>query len=205
MNSYCDNRTFEELVNASTPDDSYNFVIDNILRDKDSGWILNYYKSDGKSSCDAEISRMNLEIVELTANITTNEKLLQKINDNIKNASEKNRQIALDRVQSATKEEKVVKPVISQLEFKNNLVETWKNQREIAEDEIMVDRKRMNQILNLLPKWEWNRYLELSLESNIQRLRNQFIIDYDEEFLRKGVTWACNYASTNRYNLAGLV
>jgi hypothetical protein len=199
---YLDNRTFEELVNSSIPDDSYNFVVDNILHDRDNGWTLNYYKSEGKSSYDAEISRMNLEIIDRTTSIVTNEKLLQKINDNIKNASEKNRQIAVERAHTATKEEKAVKPVISHLEFKNDLVETWKNQRELAEDEMMIDRRRITEIKSLLPKWEWNRYLELSLESNLQRIRNQFVIDHDEEFLRKGVTWACNYAYKNRYTLS---
>lgn len=211
MDSYTDNRTFEELVNDSTPDIAYDFVVDNILRDRDNGWTQNYYKPSRNSTCDAEIARMNLEINERNKNVAVNEKLIQRIDDNIRNASQKNKKIAVDRSLRATIKDEMgietkwghdaVEPHTSHLEFKGDLVDKWNNQRSTAEDEIHFDKLRIKEIQSLLPKWEWNRYLELSLESNIQRLRNQFVIDHDEEFLRKGVTWACKYADTNRYTL----
>jgi hypothetical protein len=212
MDSYCDNRSFEDLVNASHVDDAYDSVVDNILRDRDNGWALNYYKPTKNSSYDAEIARMNLELNDLNANVAINEKTIQKIVDNIKYASQKNKIIAKDRVMRATiKDEMGVETKwgqeaaeanTSHLEFKGDLVEKWKSQRNTAEDEIRIDMRRIKEIRALLPKWEWNRYLELSLESNLQRIRNQFVIDHDEEFLRKGVTWACNYAYKNRYTLS---
>ena len=211
MDSYTDNRTFDELVNDSKPDSSYDFVVDNILRDRDSGWTLNYYKPTKNSTCDAEIARMNLEINDRNTNIATNEKLIQKIDDNIKFASITNKIIAVDRARRATIKAEVgvetkwgedyAEPDVSRKEFKGDLVEKWKNQRITAEDEIHIDKLRIKEIQILLPKWEWNRYLELSLESNLQRLRNQYAIDYNEEFLRKGIAWACKYAYTNRYKL----
>jgi hypothetical protein len=215
MDTYVDNRSFEELVTDTTPDDSYDFVIDNILRDRDNGWTLNYYKPSRNSSCDAEIARINQEIIECTTAIAVNQKLVTKIEENIKNASQKNKKIAVDRaMRSAIKDEMGVETKwgqeaaeadTSHLVFKSDLVEKWKNQRNTAEEEIRIDTRRLKEIKSLLPKWEWNRYLELSLESNIQRLRNQFVIDHDEEFLRKGVTWACKYADTNRYTLVDVV
>ena len=209
MKPYVDSRSFEDLVNASTPDDAYDSIVDNIMRDRDSGWTLNYYKPTKNSTYDAEIARMNLEMNDLNTSVGINEKLIQKVDDNIKFASVVNKKIAVDRFNRATiKAEKGVEtkwgedyaePDVSHKEFKGDLVEKWKSQRNTAEDEIRIDRRRIKEIQALLPKLEWNRYLELSLESNIQRLRNQYVIDYNEEFLRKGITWACNYAAANRH------
>ena len=211
MDPYVDTRSFEDLVNASKPDDAYDSIVDNIMRDRDSGWTHNYYKPTKNSTYDAEIARMNQEINDLNTNVAVNEKLIQKIDDNIKNASITNKKIAVDRFNRATiKAEKGVEtkwgedyaePDVSRKEFKGDLVEKWKSQRNTAENDMRIYRLRIKEIKELLPKLEWNRYLELSLESNLQRLRNQYVIDYNEEFLRKGITWACNYAAANRYTL----
>ena len=211
MDPYVDTRSFEDLVNASTPDDAYDSIVDNIMRDRDSGWTHNYYKPTKNSTYDAEIARMNQEMNDLNTDVAVNEKLIQKIDDNIKNASITNKKIAVDRFNRATiKAEKGVEtkwgedyaePDVSRKEFKGDLVEKWKSQRNTAENDMRIYRLRIKEIKELLPKLEWNRYLELSLESNIQRLRNQYVIDYNEEFLRKGITWACNYAAANRYTL----
>ena len=211
MDPYVDTRSFEDLVNASKPDDAYDSIVDNIMRDRDSGWTHNYYKPTKNSTYDAEIARMNQEMNDLNTDVAVNEKLIQKIDDNIKNASITNKKIAVDRFNRATiKAEKGVEtkwgedyaePDVSRKEFKGDLVEKWKSQRNTAENDMRIYRLRIKEIKELLPKLEWNRYLELSLESNIQRLRNQYVIDYNEEFLRKGITWACNYAAANRYTL----
>uniref|UniRef100_A0A6C0L604 Uncharacterized protein n=1 Tax=viral metagenome TaxID=1070528 RepID=A0A6C0L604_9ZZZZ len=35
----------------------YNAVVENILRDKESGWAYDYYKNDGKTSMDVAIAK----------------------------------------------------------------------------------------------------------------------------------------------------
>ena len=35
----------------------YNAVVENILRDKESGWAYDYYKDDGKTSVDVAIAK----------------------------------------------------------------------------------------------------------------------------------------------------
>lgn len=35
----------------------YNAVVENILRDKESGWTYDYYKNDGKTSMDVAIAK----------------------------------------------------------------------------------------------------------------------------------------------------
>jgi hypothetical protein len=35
----------------------YNPIVENILRDKESGWAYDYYKDDGKSSMDVAIAK----------------------------------------------------------------------------------------------------------------------------------------------------
>ena len=39
----------------------YNAVVENILRDKESGWAYDYYKDDGKSSMDVAIAKAKRE------------------------------------------------------------------------------------------------------------------------------------------------
>jgi hypothetical protein len=39
----------------------YNAVVENILRDKESGWAYDYYKNDGKSSMDVAIAKATQE------------------------------------------------------------------------------------------------------------------------------------------------
>jgi len=213
VDKYSDNRSFKELVNDTIADSKYDSVVENILRDKESGWKLNYYKPDGKSSCDPELARMYSELKQYNINIDTNKKLISKLTSNIKLAILKNKQIAEDRILLSTmKEEKDVEtkcididePVLTELEFKSDVLKTWKSQIAIAEEEIKIDISRTKELESKIPKWEWNRVLELSLDSNLQRVRNQFVIDNNEELLRKGVSWACNYAYKNRYELITL-
>lgn len=172
---YIDNRSFNELVAATTHDEKYDFIVENILRDKQNGWRLNYYKSEGTSSCDAEICRMNGEIISRTNNIANNEKLLTSIDTNIKEAGSK----------------KVKKPQL----------EAWDKQYVLAEEDIAYDKARIQELKSLLLKWQWNRYLELSTENAIQRCRNRFMRDFDKESLKKGITMACSYNEKNRYKL----
>jgi len=168
-------RSFEEQVASTIPNSKYDYVIENILRDKEYGWSLNYYKPDGKSSYDVGIARMTNEIKELTANIVTNEKLMKTLDQNISNSSHK--------------------------KIQKSQLETWDKQFVLAEEEIRNDTHRIQEIQNLLPKWEWNRYLELGRESSLQHVRNSFMIDNNMEQLAKGVTWACSYDSKHRCHI----
>ena len=149
--------------------------MENILRDRDYNWTLNYYKSDERSSCDPEISRMTLEIKERSSNIELNEKLKITLDENINTAAGK--------------------------KIKKTLLEAWDKQYVQADEDILLDTNRIEVLQNRLLKWQWNRHLELGLESSLQRVRNRFMIDCNEELMRKGVTWACSYAEKNRYML----
>jgi hypothetical protein len=171
MDSYIEKRSFDELVNETVPESKYEDVVQDILRDKKYNWRLNYYKSDGKSSYDVSICRMNMEIDKLTANINTNERLMKTLEENISTSTQKKTKETCDR------------------------------QFVLAEEEIRHDKARLDELRELKPKWEWNRYLELGLESTLRRVRNSFILNHDEDLLRKGVTWACAYAVKNRYQL----
>ena len=46
----------------------YNAVVENILRDKESGWAYDYYKNDGKTSMDVAIAKAKRE--EATQEVT---------------------------------------------------------------------------------------------------------------------------------------
>jgi len=172
---YIDHRSFDELVLATTPNEKYEFIVQDILRDKKFGWIYNYYKCEATSSCDAEICRMNAEISSRSNNIVQNEKLLASIDTNLKEAPSK----------------KLKKPQLEALD----------KQYVIAEEDIAYDKARIKDLSALLLKWQWNRHLELRTERAIQHCRNRFMRDYDEAFLRKGITMACSYNEKVRYKL----
>jgi hypothetical protein len=42
----------------------YNAVVENILRDKESGWAYDYYKNDGKTSMDVAIAKATQEATQ---------------------------------------------------------------------------------------------------------------------------------------------
>ena len=182
MDQWIDKRPFEEIVAATTALPAHENVVADILRDKNNDWRYNYFKPDGHSSHDAEIYRMTAEKAACDANVKVNKGLIETLDNNIR----------CSRLAPTEKDYKKVKP---------DIVANWDRQYVQAEEDIMTDTKRSVELDGLIHKWSWNRYLELGRERSLYRLRNKFMRDNDIEFLRKGVTWASEYALKQRYKL----
>ena len=182
MDQWIDKRPFEEIVLSTTALPAHENIVADILRDKAHDWRYNYFKPDGHSMHDAEIWRMNHEKAACDANIKTNTTLVETLDKHIKCA----------RLPPNDKDYKKAKPAE---------VANWDRQYVQAEEDILIDTKRSAELDSLIPKWSWNRDLELGRERTLYRLRNKFMRDNDLEFLRKGVTWANEYELKQRYKL----
>lgn len=174
--------TITELVLATTAMDKYADVLKNILRDEESGWIADYYRSDGRTSFDPEIGRMVAEKKGRDEAITANEKLMEECDKNIRCA----------RLLKTDKDYKKATPAE---------VSRWDKQYVQAQEDIMLDAKGSDYLGEQIELWSWNRYIEQGRMNRLKGLRDKYKGDGDLEFLRKGVTWACASAENQSYDL----
>lgn len=171
-----------ERVLSTTPLDKYNHLVDNILYDKKSGWNADHYKNDGRSSLDPEIGRMTAEKRNCDAAITDNEKLMVECDKNIQRA----------RLPKTDKNYKKASP---------GEISRWDKQYVQAQEDIMHDANRSDELREKIELWSWNRYIDVGRTNRLKWLRDKYMRDDDLEFLRKGVTWVCAYADCQSYNL----
>jgi hypothetical protein len=174
--------TFEKAVLSTSALPSYNNVVQIILRDEKHDWKFDYFKPDGKSSCDVKIGRLKINKWETEANIKANAQLLVTLDKNIKAA----------RLPPNHADYKKAKPAEISL---------WDKQYVQAEEDLMLDRKHIDALTELIEQWTWNQYLEIGRMNSLWRLRNKYKYDHDREFLEKGVTWACEYEKRHRHNV----
>ena len=176
MDSYIDNRSMDELVSSTEPNEKYDFIVEDIFRDKDYGWQLNYY-NDFNTSYDSQIARLNAETKECKADIESNTKLLEKIDADVKNA----------RANPSTKH------LQNQAKISLSLYAG-------AVDAIAEDNRTLEKNAFTLENLTWLQYVESSQTKSLRYFRNKFKKDDDLDYMKRGVTWACSYASVLRQN-----
>lgn len=210
------------IVRATEPDVKYEHVINDILRDKASGWALNYYR-EAASSVDVALARaiagMDRDAIE--ADSVTLRKSLAAMEGHGEVGQEKKAAVEEMRQRLDT-----LKREIEYVQDKS----IKENKRKEAEDlkaSIATVRKEMEdsrttEIRRLNGRLEKNRQeiqrltgivgtttypswsaavLALSKEQNkenhrrrhIQHLRNKFKEDGDFDYLTRGVTWVENH------------
>lgn len=171
---------FEKAVLATTALPSYSNVVQIVLRDEKYDWKFDYFKPDGKSSYDVRIGRLKISKWETEANIKSNEQLLVTLDKNIKAA----------RLPPNHADYKKAKPAD---------VSLWDKQYVQAEEDLMLDRKHLVDLNELIEQWTWNQYLEVGRMNSLWRLRTKYKYDHDLEFLEKGVTWAFEYEKKHKH------
>jgi hypothetical protein len=156
------------------PDESHRPVVENILRDKQSGWIHNYYMYAG-TSVDIPLARAHaaLELKNIhTATLPFENEL----------AALKKR-VPLD-----AKEMTRVKGII----YKNNC-EAKRLSAIVGAGEFLKNYTSINATVEELEK---KKFTEEYRRSHLQRLRDKFKKDGDIEYLTRAVTWVeCSAAS----------
>lgn len=174
FNDYIEKRSFDELVVETEPLPQYEHVVKDILRDKAYGWRLNYYADFAKTSWDLPVCRTSMRIRQLETGLKTNKELLVTSEDKI-------RRSRLDPTDANYL--KISKKDLLAL----NLAYAT------ATDEIVEQTQELEELLPLKEEQLWKQYIEKRTGQTLRQLRNKFQIDGNEDFMRRGVTWAWVY------------
>lgn len=164
-------RSFEELVKETTPDVRWENTVADLLRDIRT---LSYFAEDGKTSWDPQVARSRTAIAEHNQGLKINRDLVQE-------AEEKIARSRLDPKQEGYL-------VLSKKERSD-----LDRQYALSTDAITEHKSELAILEPLVEKMLWSQYVERRTDNTLRYLRNKFMNDRDEDFLRRGVTWAYTY------------
>jgi len=162
-------QTFEECIKTVDPDERFEYIVRDILRDKESQWSHNYYANPS--------SQWQLNIAEHKMSISS---MQQAINKNLKVLAELDLQIARSKLDPKHPDYKPLKKD----EFEKidvSFTELAKANIYLADD-IKAEQKDLD-------KYSYLDYVYSRTNKNIYALRNKFQIDGDLDNLRKGITF----------------
>jgi len=162
-------QTFEDCIKTVEPDERFEYIVRDILRDKESQWSHNYYAIPS--------SQWQLNIAEYKMSISS---MQQVINKNLKTLTELDQQIARSKLDPKHPEFKGLKKD----EFEKidiTFTELAKANIYLADD-IKAEAKELD-------KYSYLDYIYSRTNKNIYALRNKFQIDGDLVDLRKGITF----------------
>jgi hypothetical protein len=171
-----------DVVPSTVPEAKYEHSVENILRDKADRWRHDYYSSTS-TIYDVDHTTLLLSIRKTKAEISRCEKSLTDITQKIENSK-------LD-----PKHQKYVKL-------------TAKDVEELEAEYIEIYKKKCDQMIALdsaqleETKIGWKRYVEVTRYKLLNYVRNKFMIDGDQDFMTRGVTYVEKYIERQR--LAGV-
>ena len=165
--------SWRQQIPVTEPVSKYENVVENILRDKASGWTCDYYR-DTSTGYDVHVSRAQGEIQKYRMQINKYEKVLEKITQTL-DASEDEK--ANPKVKKLSAKE------IAALELE--YTETYKLK---CEQMVFLDTAESS-----CQGFLWKQFLQRKRLSLLQTLRNDFILEGDEDHMRRGVTWIEEY------------
>jgi hypothetical protein len=161
--------TFEECIKTVEPDQRFEYIVRDILRDKESYWSHNYY-SNPTSQWHSRVIKHNLSIASMQKAISKNSKILAELDLQIQNS----KLHTSDPKYKAIKKDEFEKIDASYIELaKANIY---------LADDIKAEEKELS-------KDSYLDYIYTRTNKNIYTLRNKFQIDGDLENLRKGITF----------------
>jgi len=171
-----------DVVPSTVPEEKYEHVVENILRDKADGWSHDYYTSTS-TMFDVPYSVATLAVRKMKAAIKRCENTLTDITTRIENSK-------LDP------------------KHKNYVKLTGKEVEELEAEYIETYKKKCDHMISLEAdeleetKMGWKRYVEVIRYKLLNYLRNKFMIDGDNDFMTRGVTYVEQYIEKQR--LAGV-
>jgi len=152
----------ETEVNAK-----YEHIVENILRDKASGWKYDYYK-DTSTGYDLQVGRAQAEIQSYRNQIKKYENSLEKITAKLE-AKKEGKKLSQKEADAL------------ELEY----IEVYKLK---CEQMVQLDNTE-SACQDLI----WKQYVQRKRLSLLHHLRGNFMFDSDEDYLRRGVTWVEEY------------
>jgi hypothetical protein len=156
-------------INSVMPIKRYDYIVEDILRDKKYNSSLDYYNNTTQaSSYDILIAKTKMKIDQIQSNIVDSKSYIDKSREVI----EKNNK----------------KTDVKEL---NKKIEESMDQ--ICELENCIKKTKQE-----LKDYELFQYIELNEEAHLRNIRNKFMIDNNLEYLKKAVTWICSYSDRMR-------
>jgi hypothetical protein len=154
---------------STEPQQKYESTVENILRDKAHRWSLDYYK-DSKSIYDVGILRAEtmLALIAKENELPPKQKMLELLNKQMAVSPTKKIEAEIKAEESAIRQIRVEMSKLSYICGPSVLLQVAEHKLETL---------------------TFKRYLEKNRAEGLQNLRNMFMHDGDEDFLRRGVTW----------------
>jgi len=170
--------TWEKDIRATEVNAKYEGVVENILRDKANHWAYDYYR-DTTTGYDLPLAFGNSTIRLHKNRIKAYEAALLKVTT------------ALDASKKDVKD-----PAYKKL--------SWKEADALELEYIELYKQKCEQMVlldgveNECREFEWKQYLQAKRISLIQLIRNRFMADGDEDYMKRAITWIEDYISTLR-------
>ena len=170
---------FHQVVYRTEPDERDEYIVADILRDRDYGWKLNYYSPNEKPAWTIPVIRSRTKIEQLKTNIVKHQTILAKIDEDT------------DCSRLEPTNEKYKKLTYKDKEEMNRLYA-------LAIDTINEDNNSLEEMLNIHRKNEINEDVEIKRTELLRRIRNEFRSNNDLDYLKRAVTWTVEYTEKLR-------
>jgi hypothetical protein len=192
-NNYIDNRSYEELVEASSPTGAYDNIVFTIRSDKNKNsrysesklyqGKFEYYEVEGAIlKINFENSKKDLSDIKIK---------IDQSRDNLDEANKKN--IGLKSKSSLTEsEKKEIKILTTKISNLEDFISSSIDDIPYIESIIEVNKDK-------LEKYQWNEFIARDEYYGLRRAHKEYFQTNDLEYLRKAVHMTCSYSDKLRY------
>lgn len=162
--------TFETHLESTVADSRFNFIVEDILRDKQSGWSHNYYSNTG-SQWSIHLAKQTYEVAQMQQTINKNAAVIEQLSKQLQNS----------KLPSNNKDFKPLK--------KDEFTKVEAAYIEIVKENIYLTDD-MKDLKKDIDKYSYLDYICSTTNQSIYKLRNKFQLDGDLEYLKQGITLA---------------
>jgi len=161
-----------ERIQEAEVNPKYSYLVEDIVRDKESDGKLNYFAPSNSTSYDIILGKLRGRENSLKKNIKDNQSRMDQVIDNLNHKNSK----GLTRKEVSSLEAECL-----------SLQENYVNMK-----------SSLNDISHLINKCEINQYAETQYMTRMKILRDKYLYDTDLIFLEKGVSWVVEYTDKMR-------
>jgi hypothetical protein len=167
------------VATVVVPHRRYTFLLNDLIRDRNSRGRHNYYAHHESTMYDVAIARQRALIDSLKAEVAAGEKLIEKFSKEIENS----------RLEPTEKDYK-----------KLSKVEVTTRQSAIAAalDDTYANTNTIEALQKGLDTNIWDQYVERTYNRLMRAIRNRFYIKGDTDWAHRAITWANIYAAKLR-------
>jgi hypothetical protein len=161
-----------ERIQEAEVNPKYSYLVEDIVRDKESDGKLNYFAPSNSTSYDIILGKLRGRENSLKKNIKDNQSRMDQVIDDLNHKNSK----GLTRKEVSSLEAECL-----------SLQENYVNMK-----------SSLNDISHLINKCEINQYAETQYMTRMKILRDKYLYDTDLIFLEKGVSWVVEYTDKMR-------